>query len=304
MNWLRSFPADGVAVQIWYGGGLPYPPPLRDSAFPLSPSSFQRIRPYVGGTEPHPWYCGCSGDGISFNAAVWIGGRPAAPNSTPPGPWCGPCASRHCARARSIRHREHARPMDCSSTCSARLRATRWDRSRRSRPRRCRAAVRSWPTSGRGLPDPRPPRLLRYPPAVPATFQAVHRIHAGIRRQGLPVLLPRHGPALESHRPAHRRPHWNRTGLGPAARSGHRGPRRARPVQPVLGRCAAGRPQRQSVGMTSGHRTPPDSSGNSKPRQPASQVTRGTAGGMVTLTCLPVLCHAGGAGRRAARAHR
>jgi len=73
MGWLRSFPADGVAVQIWYGGGLPYPPPLRDSAFPLSPSSFQRIRPYIGGKEPHPWYCDCYGDGIGFNAAVWIG---------------------------------------------------------------------------------------------------------------------------------------------------------------------------------------------------------------------------------------
>jgi hypothetical protein len=73
MGWLRSFPADGVAVQIWYGCSLPFPPPLRDSAFPLSPSSFHRIRPYVGGQEPHPWYCGCYGDGISFVSAVWIG---------------------------------------------------------------------------------------------------------------------------------------------------------------------------------------------------------------------------------------
>lgn len=73
MGWLRSFPADGVAVQIWYGCSLPFPPPLRDSAFPLSPASFQRIRPYVGGTEPHPWYCDCYGDGIGFVAAVWIG---------------------------------------------------------------------------------------------------------------------------------------------------------------------------------------------------------------------------------------
>jgi hypothetical protein len=73
MGWLRSFPADGVAVQIWYGCSLPFPGPLRDSAFPLSRSSFHRIRPYVGGTEPHPWYCGCYGDGIGFAAAVWIG---------------------------------------------------------------------------------------------------------------------------------------------------------------------------------------------------------------------------------------
>jgi hypothetical protein len=76
MGWLRSFPAAGVAVQIWSGEGGPVAaPPLRDSTFPLSPSSFKRMRPYVGGTEPHPWYCDCSGDGISFNAAVWIGPR-------------------------------------------------------------------------------------------------------------------------------------------------------------------------------------------------------------------------------------
>ncbi len=74
MGWLRSFPADGVAVQIWTGEGGPVaPPPLRDSTFPLSPASFRRIRPYVGGTEPRPWYCDCYGDGFSFNAAVWIG---------------------------------------------------------------------------------------------------------------------------------------------------------------------------------------------------------------------------------------
>ncbi len=74
MGWLRSFPADGVAVQIWTNqGGPPWPPPLRDSAFPLVPSSFSRARPYVGGTEPRPWYCDCYGDGFSFNAVVWIG---------------------------------------------------------------------------------------------------------------------------------------------------------------------------------------------------------------------------------------
>jgi hypothetical protein len=74
MGWLRSFPADGVAVQIWTGEGGPVaPPPLRDSTFPLSPASFRRTRPYVGGTEPRPWYCDCYGDGFSFNAAVWIG---------------------------------------------------------------------------------------------------------------------------------------------------------------------------------------------------------------------------------------
>jgi len=73
MGWLRSFPADGVAVQIWYGCSLASLLPPRDSTFPLSPSSFRRARPYVGGNEPHPWYCDCYGDGIGFNAAVWIG---------------------------------------------------------------------------------------------------------------------------------------------------------------------------------------------------------------------------------------
>jgi hypothetical protein len=73
-GWLRSFPADGVAVQIWsLQGGPPGPPPLRDSAFPLARSSFSRARPYVGGKEPSPWYRSFSGDGFGLGAAVWIG---------------------------------------------------------------------------------------------------------------------------------------------------------------------------------------------------------------------------------------
>lgn len=76
MGWLRSFPATGVAIQIWFSSGGPVgAPPLRDSRFPLSQSSFSRIRPYVGGSEPRPWYCNCYGDGIGFSAAVWIGPR-------------------------------------------------------------------------------------------------------------------------------------------------------------------------------------------------------------------------------------
>jgi hypothetical protein len=74
MGWLRSFPADGVAVQIWNNeGGPATPPPLRDTAFPLARSSFSRARPYVGGSEPSPWYRGLYGDGFGFTAAVWIG---------------------------------------------------------------------------------------------------------------------------------------------------------------------------------------------------------------------------------------
>ena len=73
-GWLRSFPADGVAVQIWIlEGGPPGPPPLRDSAFPLAPSSFRRTRPLAGGTEPPAWYRDGYGDGLSFNVTVWIG---------------------------------------------------------------------------------------------------------------------------------------------------------------------------------------------------------------------------------------
>jgi hypothetical protein len=74
MGWLRSFPANGVAVQIWIGERFPVGvPPLHDSAFPLSPASFQRIRPYVGGNEPAPRYRVIDGDGFSFTAAVWLG---------------------------------------------------------------------------------------------------------------------------------------------------------------------------------------------------------------------------------------
>jgi hypothetical protein len=73
MGWLRSFPADGVAVQIWSDLGPVWAPPLRDSAFPLSPASFRRTRPYVGGKEPHPQVSGFYRDGFPFAAAVWVG---------------------------------------------------------------------------------------------------------------------------------------------------------------------------------------------------------------------------------------
>jgi hypothetical protein len=74
MGWLRDFPADGVAVQIWYTQADVLPaPPLHDSSFPLARSSFTQQRPYVGGSEPRPRYLGFSGDGIAFSAAVWTG---------------------------------------------------------------------------------------------------------------------------------------------------------------------------------------------------------------------------------------
>jgi hypothetical protein len=77
MGWLRGFPRGGVALQLWFGEGDPVgPPPLRDSEFPLSPASFRRIRPYVGGREPSPDYRSFFADGFDLNAAIWFG--PAA----------------------------------------------------------------------------------------------------------------------------------------------------------------------------------------------------------------------------------
>jgi hypothetical protein len=73
MGWLRTFPANGVALQIWYGCWLLVSPPLRDSAFPLSPASFRRTRPYADGNEPAPRVRDIYGNGFSFIAAVWIG---------------------------------------------------------------------------------------------------------------------------------------------------------------------------------------------------------------------------------------
>jgi hypothetical protein len=73
MGWLRGFPADGVALQIWYGCWLLVEPPLRDSAFPPSPASFRRTRPYAGGNEPAPRVRTVTGNGFPFTAAVWIG---------------------------------------------------------------------------------------------------------------------------------------------------------------------------------------------------------------------------------------
>ena len=75
MGWLRTFPANGVAVQIWFTERTPIPPPLRDSSFPLSPASFSPVGRFVGGSEPTASYRVAYGDGFAFNAAVWIGPR-------------------------------------------------------------------------------------------------------------------------------------------------------------------------------------------------------------------------------------
>jgi hypothetical protein len=73
MGWLRYFPADGVALQIWFEERIPGPPPLRDTALPLARTSFSQTPPYTGGSEPRPYYLTFYGDGYGFSAAIWLG---------------------------------------------------------------------------------------------------------------------------------------------------------------------------------------------------------------------------------------
>jgi hypothetical protein len=75
MKWLRSFPSEGVALQIWFLGdglGVPWTQP---STLPLSPKSFKRSPPYSGGSEPDPLYRSFNIDGFTFFAAIWFGPR-------------------------------------------------------------------------------------------------------------------------------------------------------------------------------------------------------------------------------------
>jgi hypothetical protein len=74
MGWLKAFPADGVAVQIWRGllpGGIS----LHDSAFPVSAASFHRTQIFREPLGPEPFFRTIYGDGLEFAAAVWIGPR-------------------------------------------------------------------------------------------------------------------------------------------------------------------------------------------------------------------------------------
>jgi hypothetical protein len=73
MGWLRDFPATGVAVQIWTLEGPPGMPPLHESRLPLARSSFQQSGPYLGGSEPRPFYRSFEADGFPFTAALWFG---------------------------------------------------------------------------------------------------------------------------------------------------------------------------------------------------------------------------------------
>jgi hypothetical protein len=76
VEWLRGLPADGVALQLWFGERLPTDPPARDSKLPLPRQSFHRAAgwPYVGGL-PAPLYRVSFGDGFPLFAAVWFGPR-------------------------------------------------------------------------------------------------------------------------------------------------------------------------------------------------------------------------------------
>jgi hypothetical protein len=85
MGWLRDFPANGVAVQIWTLQGPPGMPPLQDSRLPLARSSFQQSGPYLGGSEPRPFYSSFEADGFPFSAAVWFG--PQASNNNKSAAW-------------------------------------------------------------------------------------------------------------------------------------------------------------------------------------------------------------------------
>jgi hypothetical protein len=76
MQWLRRFPADGVGLQIWWLDdpvGVPWA--SRPSTLPLTRGSFQPSRPYVGGSEPHPFYRPFFIAGFGLAAALWVGPR-------------------------------------------------------------------------------------------------------------------------------------------------------------------------------------------------------------------------------------
>jgi hypothetical protein len=140
IGWLRSFPASGVAVQIEFSERIPGPPPLRDSAFPLPPSSFRRTGPYAGGAEPPPRSRDFYGNGFPFTATVWAGhdasraGRRAA--------WAVVRSLRFPALREGTIWRAPARLTGVRYYVLGPLRDTRRDPSQRSRPRPCRAAVR------------------------------------------------------------------------------------------------------------------------------------------------------------------
>ncbi len=71
--WLRSFPASGVALQIQNVATAMLGPRTRETSFPLRVAKFAPARRLAGGDEPTPMVQVFFGDGIQFEAAVWIG---------------------------------------------------------------------------------------------------------------------------------------------------------------------------------------------------------------------------------------
>jgi hypothetical protein len=78
MGWLRSFPPDGVALQIWFGQRLPLPPTPHDTSLPMPFESLKPTTRYVGGNEPIPSYRWFSASGKHFFVAVWFGSQASA----------------------------------------------------------------------------------------------------------------------------------------------------------------------------------------------------------------------------------
>jgi hypothetical protein len=74
-GWLRQFPASGVALEVWTVASTQVRPPAHDTAFPLQVAKFTSVRKLAGGSEPTPLYQKFYGDGLQFEAAVWIGWR-------------------------------------------------------------------------------------------------------------------------------------------------------------------------------------------------------------------------------------
>src|SRR6202042_2118750 len=72
-GWLRQFPASGVALEVWTVASTQVRPPAHDTAFPLEVAKFTPARKLAGGNEPTPLYQRFYGDGLQFEAAVWIG---------------------------------------------------------------------------------------------------------------------------------------------------------------------------------------------------------------------------------------
>ncbi len=72
---LRSFPAAGVMFMLWRneGVGVTRVNSQDDTQLPMSLSAFQRINPYVGGSEPIPLFLTMVEGGGVFTSAVWIG---------------------------------------------------------------------------------------------------------------------------------------------------------------------------------------------------------------------------------------